>query len=370
MNNRKPLRLMIPGPVTVHPEVLEALGCPVQPHYGPAFRDLYLETLGLVREVFNTTGDVLLMAGSGTAAIDASIGSLLQSGQKIIVGSNGFFGERLGEIAKSYGLEVVTVPGQAGTPLSPDAILKAVEANPDARAVAVVHLETSTTILNPINAIGKSLAGRGVYFIVDAVSSLGGVPFAIDDWHIDLCAAATQKCLGAPPGLAPVAISRRAWEEIDRQPVKGHGWFGDLRIWRKYFQEWGDWHPTPVTFSSNLLGALNVALHQLKDEGIEVRLDRYRSLACRLRAGLSGIGLELYTPEELMNPVLTAAWAPAGVPSGKIISYLETCCGIKISSGLGDLKEKLIRVGHMSPVVTESDIDDVVSGIDACLHSL
>ena len=370
MNNRKPLRLMIPGPVSVHPKVQEVMGYPVQPHYGPAFRDLYLETQALLREVFNTTGDVLIMAGSGTAAIDASIGSLLCSGQKIVVGSNGFFGERLIEIAESYGLDVVKVCAQPGTPLQSDEILAAVNANPDVRAVAAVHLETSTTILNPIDEIGKALAGKGIYFIVDAVSSLGGVPFAIDEWHIDLCASATQKCLGSPPGLAPVAISQRAWDEIDRRPEKLHGWFSDLRMWRKYLQEWGDWHPTPVTFSSNILMALNVALHQLKGEGIETRLERYRSLAYRLRAGLSRIGLALYTPEERMNPVLTAAWMPEGIPSGKIIAYLENQHSIKISSGLGSLKEKMIRIGHMSPVMTEQDIDDVVAGIDECLHNL
>lgn len=368
MNNRKPLRLMIPGPVSVHPQVLEAMGRPVQPHYGPAFRDLYLETRALLREVFNTTGDVLIMAGSGTAAIDACIGSLLQSGQKIIVGNNGFFGQRLVEISESYGLDVVEVCAQPGTPLSTESLLAAVEANPDARAVAVVHLETSTTILNPVDEIGKALAGRGWFFIVDAVSSFGGVPFAVDEWGIDLCASATQKCLGAPPGLAPVAISQRAWAEIDRQPEKGHGWFGDLRIWRKYFDEWGDWHPTPVTFCSNVLMALNIALHQLKEEGIETRLERYRSLAYRLRAGLERIGLTLYTPDELMNPVLTAAWTPESVPSGKIISYLEENHAIKISSGLGPLKEKMIRVGHMSPVMTDQDIDDVVNGIEECLN--
>lgn len=363
MNIHKPLRLMIPGPVSVHPDVLAALGGPVQPHYGPAFRDLFNETLGLLRGIFNTQGDVYLMAGSGTAGIDACIGSALRSGEKILVGANGFFGERLVDISARYGLNVVPIRCQPGIPLSAEDFLNALREHPDARAAAIVHLETGTTIINPIHEIGPALADSGLYFIVDAVSSLGGVPFHMDDWHIDLVASATQKCLGSPPGLSPVAISKRAWEAIDRVPESHNGWFSDLRVWRKYYTEWGDWHPTPVTMPVNIVSALNVALLQLQQEGLTTRLERYERLGWRLREGLAGIGLGMFTPPELMNPVLTAAYVPEGMPSSKVVSYLENEHQIKISTGLGELKEKMIRVGHMSPVVTEEDIDDVVLAI-------
>ncbi|HHY87426.1 MAG TPA: alanine--glyoxylate aminotransferase family protein [Chloroflexi bacterium] len=366
MNSELPLRLMIPGPVSVAPEVQAAMGAPVQPHYGPRFRSLYFETLERLKDLFHTSGEVFLLSGSGTAGIDACFGSAFHRGETVIVASNGFFGLRLIDIAQRRGLNVIPVWGEEGQPLEVEPVLEALQAHPEARGVAAVHLETSTTILNPIGQLGKALRGKDVLFVVDAVSSLGGIEFRMEEWGVDLAASATQKCLGAPPGLSPVAVSQRAWERITRQPEDA-GWFTDLRMWKKYMVEWGDWHPTPVTMNSNLVTALNVALRMLAEEGIEARLERYRQLALQLRAGLERIGLEPYTPVERMNAVLTAAWTP--VPSGRLVSFLEQECRIKISSGLGAMKEQLIRIGHMSPVVTAQDIDDVIDGLERCLAS-
>lgn len=366
MNSELPLRLMIPGPVSVAPEVQAAMGAPVQPHYGPRFRSLYFETLERLKDLFHTSGEVFLLSGSGTAGIDACFGSAFHRGETVIVASNGFFGLRLIDIAQRRGLNVIPVCGEEGQPLEVEPVLEALQAHPEARGVAAVHLETSTTILNPIGQLGKALRGKDVLFVVDAVSSLGGIEFRMEEWGVDLAASATQKCLGAPPGLSPVAVSQRAWERITRQPEDA-GWFTDLRMWKKYMVEWGDWHPTPVTMNSNLVTALNVALRMLAEEGIEARLERYRQLALQLRAGLERIGLEPYTPVERMNAVLTAAWTP--VPSGRLVSFLEQECRIKISSGLGAMKEQLIRIGHMSPVVTAQDIDDVIDGLERCLAS-
>jgi len=366
MNSELPLRLMIPGPVSVAPEVQAAMGAPVQPHYGPRFRSLYFETLERLKDLFHTSGEVFLLSGSGTAGIDACFGSAFHRGETVIVASNGFFGLRLIDIAQRRGLNVIPVWGEEGQPLEVEPVLEALQAHPEARGVAAVHLETSTTILNPIGQLGKALRGKDVLFVVDAVSSLGGIEFRMEEWGVDLAASATQKCLGAPPGLSPVAVSQRARELITRQPEDA-GWFTDLRMWKKYMVEWGDWHPTPVTMNSNLVTALNVALRMLAEEGIEARLERYRQLALQLRAGLERIGLEPYTPVERMNAVLTAAWTP--VPSGRLVSFLEQECRIKISSGLGAMKEQLIRIGHMSPVVTAQDIDDVIDGLERCLAS-
>lgn len=358
-------KLMIPGPVEVSPEVLAEMSAPIFPHYGPEWTRFYNETLAILQEVFQTQGTVFLMVGSGTVAIDACIGSAFLTGEKILVGLNGFFGDRLKAIAESYGLEVVPVMAEWGKPLSATDFEAAYQAHPDARGAAVVHLETSTTIVNPIEEIGPVVRKHGGIFVVDAVSSLGGISFHMDDWCIDLCAAASQKCLGAPPGLAPVAIGSRGWESIDRQPMKAHGWYGDLRVWRWFATEWGDWHPSPITMATNNIRALNVALHQLQKEGIAQRLDRYRKLAIRLRHGLIELGLEPFTPESLMNPVLTAAWVPEGIPSSRMVNFLADEYQIKISTGLGALKERLIRVGHMSPVVEEADIDHVLDALKA-----
>jgi alanine-glyoxylate transaminase/serine-glyoxylate transaminase/serine-pyruvate transaminase len=357
------LKLMIPGPVQPDDDVLEAMGRPVQPHYGPQWRDLYNETLAMLRCVFHTQGDVFLLVGSGSAALDAGIGSALSNGETIVIGINGFFGERLKSIAEEYGLHVVPVVAEWGRPLEPGDFESAMVRHPEARAVAMVHVETSTTIVNPIVEIGQVARRHGVLFMVDAISSLGGLPMQMDDWGIDLCASASQKCLGAPPGLAPVAVGPRAWECIDRNPAKGHGWYLNLRVWRQFSKDWGDWHPHPVTMATNNVLALRVSLRNLLNEGVEKRLERYRRLALRLRRGLREIGMPPFTPDELMAPVLTAAYGPPNVPTDQIVHYMADVHHIKIAGGLGVLRDRIIRIGHMAPTVCEADIDQVIEAL-------
>jgi len=362
------MKLMIPGPVEVDPRVLAALSEPVEPHYGDAWVGKHGRVIGILRKVFgvdDTDFDVYLMVGSGTCAIDACMGSSLLTGEKILIGNNGFFGERLVDIARNNGLEVLEVKGEWGKQLDPQAIKDALSDNPDVRAVAVVHCETSTTIINPVDEIGAVVKPSEAVFIVDAVSSLGGLPFDLAGWGVDLCASATQKCLGALPGLAPVAISPKGWKMIDRSSNKAHSWYTNLQNWRKYATEWADWHPTPVTMPTNNVNALLVALEQLMEEGIANRAMRFRDLAVQLRRGLREAGMEPFTPDALMNPVLTAARPPAGVESGKIVKYLLDEHRIQISGGLGHLKKEIFRIGHMSPVMTSEDINRIV---DALMH--
>jgi alanine-glyoxylate transaminase/serine-glyoxylate transaminase/serine-pyruvate transaminase len=363
--NSKPLKLMIPGPIQPDDAVLEAMRSPVVPHYGDEWSAYYKDTIDLLKKVFNTQGDVFLMPGSGTAAIDGCLGSALATGEKVIVGINGFFGERVRDIARSYGLQVVIVAGAWDQPLQPADFAAALRQHPDARAVAVVHLETSTSVVNPIDQIGPLVREHGAAFIVDAVSSLGGMTYDMDGWCVDLCASSSQKCLGAPPGLAPVAVGPHGWQAIDRVPEKQHGFYTSLSNWRKYAHEWGSWHPTPVTMAVNNVIALRTSLDQLLEEGIENRLERYRGLALHLRAGLRRIGCEPFTPDEALSPVLTAAYPPPGVAVADLMQYLEQEHRIKIAPALGELAGKLFRIGHMSPVITTADIDEVLDAIAA-----
>lgn len=362
---QSPMKLMIPGPVEVDPRVLAALSEPVEPHYGDAWLEKYKKVIGLLKQVFNTDYDVFLMVGSGTCAIDACMSSSLLSGEKIIIGNNGFFGDRLVDVATNIGLDIVEVKGEWGKQLDPDDVKKAILENPDAKAVAVVHCETSTAIINPIEEIGALVKPYDMVFFVDAVSSLGGLPFDLKKWGVDLCASATQKCLGALPGLAPVAVSPKGWKMIDRSSTKAHSWYTNLWNWRKYAKEWGDWHPTPITMPTNNVNALLVALEMLMEEGIENRLARYHDLAVQLRQGLREAGMEPFTPDEIMNPVLTAARPPEGVGSDQIVKYLLDEHRIQISGGLGELKKKIFRIGHMSPVVTSEDISILVDALKA-----
>lgn len=357
------VQLMIPGPVEVHPDVLKAVSDPVEPHYGPAWVEKYARVINLLKQVFKTKNDVYLMAGSGTCAIDACMGSALRSNEKVIIGNNGFFGDRLVSIAKANALNVVEVKAEWGKRLEPEMIQESLMRNPDAKMVAIVHGETSTTILNPIDEIGKVVQATEAVFMVDAVSSLGGVPYEVDNWGLDLCASATQKCLGALPGLAPVSVSPKAWKLIDRPGESGHGWYTNLCTWREYATDWGDWHPTPITMPVNLVNGLLVSLEQLISEGIPSRMARYQSLAMQLRNGLREAGMRPFTDDRDMNPVLTAAYPPDGVESGAIVDYLLERHNIQISGGLGHLKPKIFRIGHMSPVISDVDMNHLIDAL-------
>jgi alanine-glyoxylate transaminase/serine-glyoxylate transaminase/serine-pyruvate transaminase len=309
---------------------------------------------------------VFILIGSGSTGLDACIGSAFSSGEKVIVGINGFFGERLGLIANGYNLEVIPVEAEFGQPLRAADFSDALRRHPEARGIILVHLETTTTIINPVPEIGQIARRAGVPYVVDTVSSLGGLPVRMDEWGIDLSASASQKCLGAPPGLSPVAVGPGGWEAIERNPRKGHGWYLNLLTWREYARNWGHFHPFPTTQATSTLRALNVSLQRLQAEGMEARLARYHELALYLRQRLREIGYRLFTPDELMTPVLTAAYGPAGVPTGEVVAFMSERRGIKISAGFGEkLANLIIRIGHMSPTVTRQDLDLVVEGLAA-----
>jgi alanine-glyoxylate transaminase/serine-glyoxylate transaminase/serine-pyruvate transaminase len=363
-------KLMIPGPVMLEDDVLFQMGQQVQPHYGPQWTAIFNETIDLLKQVFETTGDVHILVGSGTAGVDASIASLTAPGETIVVGANGHFGHRLVEIGRFYGLNVIVVEAPLGKPLKAADFDATLTQYANAAAVAVVHLETSTTVLNPVEDIARASSRHGVPVIVDAVSSLGGVPLSMDEWGIDLCASASQKCLGAPAGLAQVAVSKRAWDIMASKPERNHGWYLNLEVWQEHARKWSDWHPYPITMPTNTVLALRTSLQGLLAEGVTNRIQHYSRLASRLRNGLRELGLRLFASEDCLAPVLTGVISPDGVPSSEIVNYLLNEHGIKISGGFGDeMKERIFRVGHMGPTLTESDIDDVLNGVEAFLKS-
>ena len=364
-----PTRLMIPGPVNVEDEVLHQMGGPIQAHYGPEWTAAYNETRDLLKQIFLTQSDVHILVGSGSAGLDAAIGSIAGPGDTIVIGRNGFFGQRLVEIGHNYGLEVTVVDAPLGEPLNPTDVEDALNRNPGAVAMAATHLETSTTVVNPIEEIAEIAYRRGIPVIVDAVSSLAGISLAMDLWHIDICVGASQKCLSAPPGLSPVAISSRAWQTMKSKPDRGHGWYLNLETWQRYDEAWGEWHPFPITMATSNVLALRAGLQSLLAEGLETRIERYTRLARRLREGVRRLGLQPFTPDEEMAPILTAVYCPDGVSSGEIVHYLLEEHNIKIAGGLGqELKDRLIRIGHMGATVGEEDIDAVLAGLAAFLR--
>ena len=231
----KGYRLMIPGPVDVVPEVLQPMCEEVEPHFGPEWTEYYNQTLGLLKKIFRTQGDVFVIPGTGSAAVEACVSTAIGGGGRLLLPNNGYFGDRMETIARSHSDNVETLKYKVGEPLDLDQIETALSTGRH-DVLAVTHCETSIGILNPVKEIGEICRRHGVRLMVDAVSSLGVERLEMDAWGIDLCATASQKGLETPPGLGLAVVSPGAWDFLNRH--ERPGWYLNLNLWRKYAREW------------------------------------------------------------------------------------------------------------------------------------
>lgn len=361
-------RLMIPGPVDVEDDVLAALAAPTLPHYGPQWLELYHEAIKSLQQIFDTQNDVIPLVGPGSAGLDAALGSMMRTGEKVMVLNNGFFGQRLGTIAQNYGLDVRTVTAPMGQPISPEQVRQCLSAERDVQAVGVVHLETSSGVLNPLQEIASVTNEFGVPLIVDAVSSLGGVPLPVDAWGIDVCVSVINKCLACPPGIAPLSVSQRAWDLIESKGGRAHGWYLNLRVWKDYALNWGTWHPTPTTMPTNNFVAMLVSLRRILDEGLQVHYDRFARAAQTVRARLEQLGFKMLTPEAFTSPLLTAVYGLPGMDIAGFRRYLQEEWQVMIAGGLQELRGKIFRIGHIGKAVSAEYTEQFLAGMEAYLR--
>jgi alanine-glyoxylate transaminase/serine-glyoxylate transaminase/serine-pyruvate transaminase len=366
----RPVRLMIPGPVPLSPACAAELARPVEAHYGSAWVTVHDETVELVRDAFGTArAHVFLMVGSGSTGLDAAIGSLVDAGDAVVVGVNGMFGERLASMTRGHGARVVEVAAAWGEPLDADAIEEALRATPGATAVIVTHIETSTGVVNPIGELAQVAHRHGALILVDAVSSVGGMDVGMDRLDIDVCVTASQKSLGGPTGLAPVAVGPSAWPAIERRRAP-RGWYLDLLTWREFAVREASWHPTPVSMPTNAVRALRQGLIELHAEGLAARERRFRTMATRLRTGLTALGLPPLADDRWAAPGVTAARSRPGVASAEVVRAVERTHGIRIAGGPpGALAESVFRVGHLAPGTSEADIDAVLDALAAFVEA-
>lgn len=362
------IRLFTPGPGDVDDDVLEAMAHPVVRHYGPEWMVIYDETLALLRRVFQTRNDLYFVPGPASALMDMAIGSLASAGQKIIVGNNGFFGERLQAIGEGCGLEVVPLEAPLGQPLDPDELRGLLRRHPDARVVALVHHETGTTVLNPLRRLAEVTREAGRVIMVDAVSSMGGVECPVDDWNIDVCVTTPNKCLEAVPGIGFISVGPRAWELVDGRPESGHGWYLNLKIWRKYVREWGTWHPSPVTQPTNIILAALASLRRILGAGLEAQYAKYAAASRSVRAGLRNLGFEMFVRDEYAAPMVTGVKARPEFPVAEMLEWLVGERGLAVGGGFGALTGKIFRVGHLGKAATREYIVDVLTGIEEFLR--
>jgi len=354
---------MIPGPVDIFDEVREVMASPSMPHYGAEWTALYGETVKLLQQVFQTRNALFLLVGPGTAGIDAAMGSLFYSGEKVLVLSNGFFGTRLVAVARAHGLEVVHLPFPAGQPVDPDAVRTCLDGEPGVQAVAVVHHETSTGVLNPVRQVAQLARARGLPIIVDAIASMGGVPVPVDEWELDVVVTTANKCLEAPPAVAPLSVSQRAWEVIDSKPNRGHGWYLNLDTWREYVESWGDWHPHPTTVPTHNILALRASLQRILSGGLQDHYAKHVQAAERVRAGLREMGFELFVTGEYACPLITAVKARPEFPVDELAHFLREERGIAIGGGIAELRGQIFRVGHMGRAASDEYVEAFLDGM-------
>ena len=360
------LRLMIPGPIELDPEVLSAMSEPLVAHYGKEWTAFYKETIELLQKVFQTEGDIFLLPGSGSAGLDAALGSTLFPNGRVLILQNGFFGERLEEIARSYTPNVYTIKTPVGQSIDLSAVERTLR-DENFDAVACVHCETSTGVLNPIQELAELCRSRGVLFMVDAVSSLAVEPLEMDAWGIDICVSASQKGLEAPPGLGVIAVGERAWDRINRG--KSPGWYLNLKVWKEYVEKWGDWHPHPVTQPVNNIKALRVGVERILKEGLDKRFERHRKIAQELRQGLREIGFTPYVPDEIASNGVTSVLGPEGKVD-ELLAYVRDQERILLAGSLGALKGKVFRIGHMGANANTEPIKEVLSALGKALRGM
>ena len=361
-------RLMIPGPVDVEEDVLEALAQPAPPHYGVDWLEIYGEVVDKLKQVFRTRNDLFLMAGAGTTGLDAAVGSLMRTGDEVLVGVNGFFGGRLATVAECYGLHVHTIEAPPGQPLDPQAFERLLSKEPDIQAVVMVHLETSTGVLNPLQEIAAISGRHGVPIVVDAVSSMGGIPVNVDEWGIDICVTVTNKCLGCPPGVAPLSVSAKAWEQMDRKGQRAHGWYQNLNIWREYAADWATWHPYPTSLPTNNIIALRASLRRILAGGLEAYYEHHVQAANTVRAGLHRLGFALFTPEACTSPLISTVRRPRWMDIADYRRFLLEQKGIMIAGGLGALSDEIFRLGHIGRAASQEYSQSFLSGTEEYLR--
>jgi alanine-glyoxylate transaminase/serine-glyoxylate transaminase/serine-pyruvate transaminase len=363
MRHRDPV-LMGPGPCNPYPEVMESFGRPVLGHLDPDFIALMDEVGDRLRQVFRTGNQLTFaVSGTGSSGMEAAFVNFVGPGDTVVIGVNGVFGGRMCDVAARCGAEVVRVDVPWGRPMDPEQLLAA---HPSPRLIAVVHAETSTGIRNDLDELG---ANKGdALLLADCVTSLGGIDLRVDDWGVDIAYSGTQKCLGVPPGLAPLTVSARALEHLRETP---QSWYLDLNMIAEYVTGSGArayHHTAPIS----MLYAIHAGLGALLDEGLEASHARHRACGDALQDGLIKRGFELFAAEGHRLPQLTSVWVPeerlpGGMSEADVRSTLLREYGIEIGGGLGELAGRGWRIGLMGHTARMRNVHLFLAALDDVL---
>ncbi|MGF1480195.1 MAG: pyridoxal-phosphate-dependent aminotransferase family protein [Cyanophyceae cyanobacterium] len=357
--------LMIPGPTPVPEQVLLALAKHPIGHRSSDFSKVIAEVNEHLQWLHQTQHDVLTLTVSGTGAMEAGIINFLSPGDRVLVGSNGKFGDRWAKMSKAFGLEVDTVTAEWGHPLDPEEFRAKLEADKERqiKAVIITHSETSTGVLNDLETINRHAKAHGECLtIVDAVTSLGAINIPIDEWGLDVVASGAQKGYMVPPGLGFVAVGPKAWQAYEDARLPK--FYLDLKTYKKS----NDKDSSPFTPPVNLMFGLQVALRMMKEEGLENIFARHRRLTQATRAAVKALGLPLFAPDSNASTAVTAI-APTNVEAEQIRAIMKKRFDIALAGGQDHMKGKLFRIGHLG-FVCDRDILAAISALEATLREL
>ena len=362
----RPQNLRTPGPTVVPQQVLAASARPMINHRGPEFAALLAAITRALQEFLRTKNDVLLLTTSGTGGLEAALVNTLSPGDKVVSFNNGEFGERWAAIAKTFGLDVRRVDVPYGRAVEPDLVreeLKKESGREGAKAVLVTHSETSTGVLNPLKEIAAIVRETNKLFLVDSVSGAGACELEVDAWGIDVCVTASQKAWGAPPGLAMVTMSERAWKFAEKATLPR--FYFDLQRAKASLEK----AATPWTPAISVVIALQEALRLMAEEGLEAILQRHADLARATRRGVQAAGLQLFADEQHASPCVTAVRSPSRVDSRNLIRVLRDEYDCIIQGGQGKLEGQIFRLGHLG-FVTIADITSMLGSLELALRRL
>ena len=357
-----PDRLLLgPGPSNEDPRVHEAIARPPLSHLDPLYLELMNEVQEMLRYAWQTDNRFTIpVSGTGSAAMEATIANTVETGETVVVGVIGYFGKRLVDMCGRYGANVVEVSAPWGQALSLETLTQVVEQHKPA-VLALVHAETSTGVLQPLDGIGDLCRANDCLLLLDTVTSLGGVPLKLDDANVDLAYSCSQKGLSCPPGLGPFTMGPRAEAKLDRRTSKVPNWYLDMSGLKSY---WGSQRTYHHTAPVNMNFGLREALRLLCEEGIENSWARHRRNSEQLWAGLEQLGLELHVPLSLRLPTLTTVKIPDGVDGKAFSTHLLDKHGVEIGNGLGDLAGRVWRVGLMGPNSKPENVERLLNLLD------
>jgi aspartate aminotransferase-like enzyme len=339
----KPEIIMAPGPTPVPPEVLLAQGSPLVYHRGPGYGNLLREVTEGLQKAFRTKNDVLIFASSGTGGLESAVANLFSPRDRVIAPVAGYFGDRFARIAQAFGQDVRRIDYEWGMAVRPGDIEAALTEAPGTKAVLVQHSETSTGVVYDIEAIGRVTRNAGVLLVVDAISSLGAVPYQGDAWGVDVAIGGSQKAFSATPGLSFVSISDAAWQAA--ADAKNPRFYFD---WAQYKTSYDLPSPeNPFTPAISLMLGMRAALRRYFEEGPEAVLDRHRILSAAVKEGIRALGLDLSGEYLERAWAVTAIRAPEGIDGDELVAKVRRDHGIILAPGQGPMKGKVFRIGHL-----------------------